>query len=57
MRKAVQELRKLHNLVIHRHQEIKDDQEWAKLARRETKAVAKMVLREDERICVKGCGF
>jgi len=48
---------KLHKLIIHNHATIKDDKEWYRLARKETKAVERNNWLKRGKLCRKGCGF
>lgn len=48
MNKKLQELKKLHKLIIHRDEKVTDDKEWYTLARRETKQIEKLPLHSKE---------
>ena len=54
-KKQIQELRKLHKLIIHNHHKIIDDHKWYRLARRETRLIDKLSYRSPElnRVCRK----
>ena len=41
MNKKLQELKKLHKFIIHDDKKITDNKEWYRLARKETKQIAK----------------
>lgn len=55
-RKQYQELKKLHKLVIHNQQKIADDKEWYRLARLETRQVARGGFERFGGLCT-ACGF
>lgn len=52
--KELQELKKLHKLIIHNHKQVTDDKEWYRLARKETRQVAKATKAECKIVC-SGC--
>lgn len=53
MKRALIELKKLHKQIIHNHKEIEDNKVWYTLARRETKAIAKLSAEDCSLVCGK----
>lgn len=53
MNRVLRELKKLHKLVIHNDKSITDDGAWYRLARKETKAIAKLSDEQCSLICGK----
>ncbi len=51
------ELKKLHKLIIHQQERIKDDKEWYRLARKETRQVERGGWSKYGNLCQQGCGF
>lgn len=56
MNRAFIELKKLHKLIIHNHKQVEDDKQWYHLARKETKAIAKLNNEQCSSICRKCFG-